>query len=104
MLVGYVRVSKHDMNLDRQIDALIEAGVNRHCIYQEKVTGTKRDRDELNKMLSELQSGETVIVSELSRLSRSTVEHHVKSVIKEFEAYLYLRDIEATKAIMFLLG
>lgn len=72
MLVGYVRVSKSDMNLDRQIDALLEAGVNHRCIYQEKVTGTKRDRDELNKMLAELQAGETVIVSELSRLSRST--------------------------------
>lgn len=72
MLVGYCRVSKSDMNLDRQVDALLESGVNHRCIYQEKVTGTKRDREELNKMLSELQSGETVVVSELSRLSRST--------------------------------
>lgn len=72
MLVGYVRVSKSDMNLDRQVDALLEAGVNQRCIYKEKVTGTKRDREELNKMLAELQTGETVIVSELSRLSRST--------------------------------
>ena len=72
MLVGYCRVSKSDMNLDRQVDALLEAGVNHRCIYQEKVTGTKRDREELNKMLNELQSGETVVVSELSRLSRST--------------------------------
>lgn len=72
MLIGYCRVSKNEMNLDRQIDALLEAGVNQRCIYQEKVTGTKRDREELNKMLAELQTGETVIVSELSRLSRST--------------------------------
>lgn len=72
MFVGYVRVSKSDMNLDRQVDALLEAGVNQRCIYKEKVTGTKRDREELNKMLAELQTGETVIVSELSRLSRST--------------------------------
>lgn len=72
MLIGYCRVSKNDMNLDRQVDALLEAGVNHRCIYQEKVTGTKRDHDELDKMLAELQAGETVIVSELSRLSRST--------------------------------
>ena len=46
MLVGYCRVSKSDMNLDRQVDALLEAGVNHRCIYQEKVTGTKWDREE----------------------------------------------------------
>jgi len=72
MLVGYCRVSKNDMNLDRQIDALLEAGVNHRCIYQEKVTGTKREREQLNKMLEELQQDDIVIVAELSRLSRST--------------------------------
>ena len=72
MLVGYCRVSKSDMNLDRQVDALLESGVNRRCIYQEKITGTKRDREQLNKMLSELQKGETVVVTELTRLGRST--------------------------------
>lgn len=60
------------MNLDRQIDALLEAGVNHRCIYQEKVTGTKREREQLNKMLEELQQDDIVIVAELSRLSRST--------------------------------
>lgn len=72
MLVGYCRVSKNNMNLDRQIDALLEAGVNHRCIYQEKVTGTKREREQLNKMLEELQQDDIVIVAELSRLSRST--------------------------------
>ena len=71
-LVGYCRVSKSDMSLDRQIDALIAAGVNEHSIYQEKITGTKRDREELNKMLSRLKPNQTVIVAELTRLSRST--------------------------------
>lgn len=72
MLVGYCRVSKNDMNLDRQIDTLLEAGVNHRCIYKEKVTGTKREREQLNKMLEELQQDNIVIVAELSRLSRST--------------------------------
>lgn len=72
MLIGYCRVSKNDMSLDRQIDTLLEAGVNHRCIYQEKITGTKRERKQLIKMLEELQQDETVIVAELSRLSRST--------------------------------
>ena len=63
-LVGYCRVSKSDMSLDRQIDALIAAGVNEHSIYQEKITRTKRDREELNTMLSRLKPNQTVIVAE----------------------------------------
>lgn len=72
MVVGYCRVSKSEMHLDRQIDSLIEVGIDLRNIYKEKVTGTKREREELNKMLSELQQGDTVVVCELSRLSRST--------------------------------
>ena len=72
MMVGYCRVSKSEMNLDRQIDALNEVGIDTRNIYREKVTGTTKERPQLIKMLEELQPGDTVVVSELSRLSRST--------------------------------
>ena len=72
MMVGYCRVSKSEMNLDRQIDALIDVGIDIRNIYREKVTGTTKERPQLIKMLEELQPGDTVVVSELSRLSRST--------------------------------
>lgn len=73
-LIGYCRVSKSDMTLDSQIDKLLAAGVPRRNIYEEKVTGTKRDRIELNKMLDSINPDENivVVVAELSRLSRST--------------------------------
>lgn len=72
MLIGYARVSTEEQNLDRQIDSLVNAGVDKRNIYKEKITGTKSERPELNKMLDELQQGDTIIVSELTRLSRST--------------------------------
>lgn len=73
-LIGYCRVSRSDMTLDSQIDKLLAAGVPRRNIYQEKITGTKRDREELNRMLSSINPSENVVVvvAELSRLSRST--------------------------------
>ena len=40
-LLGYARVSTIDQNLDRQLDALKEYGVDERLIYQEKITGTK---------------------------------------------------------------
>lgn len=72
MLIGYARVSTADQNLDRQIDQLIEKGVDKRNIYQEKVTGTKKDRPALNKMLDELQEGDVVLITDLTRISRST--------------------------------
>jgi DNA invertase Pin-like site-specific DNA recombinase len=71
-LVGYARVSKTEQNIDKQIDALKDAGVVRKNIYEEKIAGTKRDRDQLNRMIEDLDPGDTVIIAELTRLSRST--------------------------------
>ena len=72
MLVGYARVSTEQQNLDRQIDMLISYGVDKRNIYKEKITGTKLNREQLNKMIDELQQGDVVIISDLTRVSRST--------------------------------
>ena len=72
MLVGYARVSTKEQNLDRQLYMLIDYGVDIRNIYKEKVTGTKADRIELNRMIEELQYGDVVVIADLSRVSRST--------------------------------
>ena len=41
-------------------------------IYNEKMTGTKRDRPELAKLLERITEGDTVVIESLSRLGRST--------------------------------
>lgn len=72
MLLGYARVSTLEQNLDRQIDALISAGVDPRMIYQEKITGTKMQRPELTRLLNDLQQGDVLIIPDLTRISRST--------------------------------
>ena len=57
---GYARVSTEAQNLDRQLDALEKYGVDK--IYNEKMTGTKRDRPELEKMLERMTEGDTVVI------------------------------------------
>ena len=69
-IFGYARVSTEQQNLDRQIDVLNHYGVD--TIYNEKMTGTKRERPELNKMLERMTQGDTVVIESLSRLGRST--------------------------------
>lgn len=70
MLIGYARVSTQEQNLLRQLDQLKAAGCER--IFQEKITGTKKERPELDRLLEQLRPGDTIIFSELTRLSRST--------------------------------
>jgi len=72
MLKGYARASMEKQAIERQLDELTAVGVKPQHIYKEKMTGTKRDRPELNRMLAELQPGDTVIVVELSRIGRSS--------------------------------
>jgi DNA invertase Pin-like site-specific DNA recombinase len=70
MKIGYARVSTQDQRLNIQLEALKKAGCKR--VFREKVTGTYRDRPELNRMLDQLRDGDIVAVWKLDRLARST--------------------------------
>ena len=69
MTRGYARVSTSDQNLDRQQDALQKYGIDK--LYCEKLSGTKKSRPELDRLLKDLQEGDTVVIESLSRLGRS---------------------------------
>ncbi len=68
MKIGYARVSKLDQNLDRQLDQLKKEGCER--IYQEKITGTRKDRPELIRMMDAVREGDTIIVCEDRQLDQ----------------------------------
>lgn len=70
MVFGYARVSTQDQELARQIDALGKYGVDE--IFTEKMTGTKSNRPELNRLKDKVRPGDTVVIESLSRLGRST--------------------------------
>lgn len=72
MIVGYARVSTFEQNLDRQLDSLTSFGVDIRNIYQEKLSGTTKNRPALTKMIDELQTNDIVVVSDITRISRST--------------------------------
>lgn len=87
--LGYARVSTEGQSLDRQIDALIAAGVSKKHLYTEKFTGTKADRPELNRLLGDLEAGDTIIITDLTRISRSTKDLlDIVSKIKDRGCYI----------------
>lgn len=69
MIIGYARVSTSGQNLEGQCDQLRDAGCER--IYSEKVSGAKSQRPELERMLDALRDGDTVVITELTRMGRS---------------------------------
>ena len=79
--VAYARVSSEEQNLDRQLDILKSADVEE--IIQEKISGTKADRPELLKLLEKLRKRDIILVTDLTRLSRSTKD--LFSLVEQIE-------------------
>lgn len=69
---GYARVSTHSQELESQLQALENEGATE--IFQEKFTGTKTDRPQLNELLGLLQANDKLVVTKLDRLARNTKE------------------------------
>ncbi|HUD30315.1 MAG TPA: recombinase family protein [Novosphingobium sp.] len=75
MLVGYARVSSAGQSLEVQLDALRAAGCDK--IFQEKKSGTSAEgRDALADALDFVRDGDTLMVTRLDRLARSSVDLH----------------------------
>lgn len=70
LMLGYARVSTDDQDLTLQRDHLRAAGCNK--LFAEKVSGARRARPELDRMLDHLRPGDVVTVTRLDRLARST--------------------------------
>lgn len=72
-LFGYCRCSTNDTKQDiqRQVNELKKLGVPSYNIYKEYESGTKRNRKQLDALLTAINEGDTVVITEISRLSRS---------------------------------
>lgn len=95
MIYGYCRCSTNETKQDvnRQRRELKTMGVEESAIYMEYESGTKINRPELNKMLSIVKEGDTIVTTEISRITRSTKQlcdiielvkqKHLKLIIKD---------------------
>src|SRR5712691_4792864 len=69
-VIGYARVSTNGQTLDAPVQALEAAGAS--VIFEETASGARTDRAQLAKAMAALRTGDTLIVTRLDRLARST--------------------------------
>lgn len=70
--VGYARVSTIGQTLDMQVQTLRSCGCNK--IFKEKASGADSERSELKRLIRSISEGDTVIVTRIDRLARSTFD------------------------------
>ena len=74
MIYGYARCSTNEelQDINRQVRELLQLGVPHTNIYREYESGMKTNRVELNRLINTVKSGDTIISTEVSRITRST--------------------------------
>ena len=69
MRLGYKRVSTIEQNTTRQLD-----GIEIDKVYEDKCSGSTTDRPQLQRLLDNMRSGDTIIVHDISRLARNLTD------------------------------
>ena len=96
MIYGYARCSTNEelQDINRQIRELKQLGALEESIFREYESGMKNDRVELQRLLSAVEAGDTIVATEVSRITRSTKQlceiielakdRHIKLVLGSF--------------------
>ena len=79
--IGYARVSSRDQNLEGQLDMLLSVSCEK--IFEDKASGVKESRPGWDKLMEYIRPGDTLVVAEISRMTRSVP--HLFALIKVFE-------------------
>ena len=117
-IYGYARCSTNEerQDIDRQKRELFDLGVKvDQDIYWEYESGTNRKRPEFDKLLDKVTEGDTIVATEVSRLTRSeshlceileiVQEKHLRLVIGSFVVDCRSADIDPmTKGMLMMWG
>lgn len=84
-IYGYARVSTKDQNLDRQLKALRDYGIDDRDIIREKASGKTLNREAYQILRNQLlREGDTLVIISLDRLSRNKL--HIKQELEYYRS------------------
>ena len=85
-LYGYARVSTQEQNLDRQLKALLDMGIDERDIVTDKTSGKSLEREGYQMLKNRmLRDGDTLVIKSLDRLSRN--KSHIKQELEYFKQH-----------------
>ena len=95
MKYGYVRVSTAQQHIDRQIDALLELGLDKSCIYIDYESGKDFNRRNYKKLIRKLKKDDLVIIKSIDRLGRdyNMIIEEWRLITKEKKADIMVIDM-----------
>ena len=85
---AYCRVSSTDQNEDRQVEAMLELGINERDIFVDKCSGKDFDRPQYKALKLQLREGDVLVIKSIDRLGRN-----YKQICEEWREIV--RDIKA---------
>ena len=89
MKYGYIRVSTREQKIDRQMTAILEQGINKRNIYIDRLSGKDFNRDEYQRLLKRLRTGDEVFVKSIDRLGRNYEE-----IIEQWNTITKIKNVD----------
>lgn len=95
MTFGYARVSSKDQNLDRQLDAMREFGIESDMVFADKASGKDFERPEYKRLIATIGEGDVLVIKSVDRLGRNYDEilEEWRRITKELKSAIVVLDM-----------
>lgn len=96
MVLGYIRVSSKDQNIDRQLEKMKKLNIDQRFIFVDKQSGKDFDRPQYKSMKNIIREGDLIYIDALDRLGRDYdgIIREWKSITRELQADIVILENE----------
>ena len=94
-IFAYCRVSSTDQNEDRQVEAMLELGINERDIFVDKCSGKDFDRPQYQALKLQLREGDLLVIKSIDRLGRNYKQicEEWREIVRDINANIKVVDI-----------
>ena len=92
---AYCRVSAKDQNEDRQVEAMLELGINERDIFIDKCSGKDFERPQYQALKLQLREGDILVIKSIDRLGRNYKQicEEWREIVRDIKAHIKVIDM-----------
>lgn len=92
---GYCRVSSTDQKEDRQLEAMLDLGINERDIFVDKCSGKNFNRPQYQALKVQLREGDVLVIKSIDRLGRNYKQicEEWREITREIKANIKVLDM-----------